>query len=197
MVIGFEQILLFFISYLVGSIPFGLIISRLKGVDPRKVGSGNIGATNVSRAAGKFYGLFTLILDILKGGVPVLYAQSVGFSDIVSLSVGFFSFLGHLFPIYLKFRGGKGVATALGVILFFHPLAAFASLVVFLAVFYLWRYVSLSSIISSVSFPFFLYFFSGSLRLLLLSLLFSILIIFRHRENIIRLKSGIEPKFRI
>lgn len=190
-----EIFLLFLLSYLVGSIPFGLIVSRIKGVDPRRVGSGNIGATNVSRAAGKVYGLITLVLDMLKGGLPVLLARYLGLPDILSLGVGFLSFLGHLFPFYIKFKGGKGVATAFGVLLFFHPISALLSLLIFLLVFYIWRYVSLSSIISSLSFPFILYYFSSSKETLFLSLIFSALIICKHRANIIRLRMGMEPRF--
>ena len=104
-------------AYLLGSVPVGVLLARMKGADPRKVGSGNIGATNVMRAAGKVTGALTLVGDILKGLLPVVLAFVVGEPAIVVAAVGLAAFLGHLFPLFLKFKGGKGVATALGVYL--------------------------------------------------------------------------------
>lgn len=140
------------LAFLLGSVPFGLILSRaLAGVDVRRVGSGNIGATNVSRAAGKKVGILTLLLDAAKGALPVVAASSLGFSPGWGAAAGLAAFLGHLYPPWLGFRGGKGVATALGVSAAFAPLAALAALVVFAAALAATRFVSVGSLLGTVA----------------------------------------------
>ncbi|MCS7280786.1 MAG: glycerol-3-phosphate 1-O-acyltransferase PlsY [Desulfobacterota bacterium] len=182
------------LSYLLGSIPFGLILSKLKGVDPRKVGSGNIGATNVMRAVGKRLGFLTLLCDLLKAGLPVLFGRISNLDPLFSISMGFASFLGHSFPIWLKFRGGKGVAPALGAFLFFNPHATLYAIFIFVFVFFLWRYVSLASLVSSFSFPFILFLLGERKEVVFMASLFVALIFLRHRENIRRLKEGRENR---
>src|SRR3954465_6314432 len=165
----FHQLLLLAaISYFLGSIPFGLLVGLAKGIDPRKAGSGNIGATNVARLlGGKFFAL-VFTLDLLKSLLPMLTAYYLLLranltSDqldakllLAWLLVGFAAILGHMFPIYLGFKGGKGVATSAGLILGLYPYYTFpaiASLILFVIVFYIWRYVSLGSMLAAVSFP--------------------------------------------
>ena len=195
-------ILFIFISYLIGAIPNGVIIARIFfRIDPTKSGSGNIGATNVYRTAGKIPGILTLILDILKGFIPVYLAKYYDFDFQVILFVGLAAFLGHLFPIYLKFKGGKGVATAIGVFLSLTPLAVLIAAIIFIIIAYIWRYISLASMISAFllpaiikiliifkvySYPDSIIYFAGTI---------SILIIYKHRANIERLIKGKEFKF--
>ena len=144
------------LSYLLGSLPVGLLLARLKGRDPRRVGSGNIGATNVMRAAGKTLGIITLLGDALKGFLPVWLALHFGQPETVVAAIGFAVFAGHLFPLYLGFKGGKGIATALGVFLAFSYLAVLIDMVVFAAILFKWRYVSLGSLVCSALMPFIL-----------------------------------------
>lgn len=193
----FSSITAILLSYLVGAIPFGLIVSKaFSGVDVRSVGSGNIGATNVLRAAGKKAALLTLILDMLKGFVPALAAGMLFADDLVpALSAGA-AILGHNFPVYLGFRGGKGVATSFGAVLAISPLIGIICLLSWLAAAYVWRYSSLAALIAFALYPalMFLSSRSSSRPLGLLSLFVFGMIYVRHRENIRRLLSGIEPK---
>jgi glycerol-3-phosphate acyltransferase PlsY len=195
------------IAYLIGSIPFGYILVRLfKKQDIRTTGSGNIGATNVARTAPGL-GVATLILDALKGLVPVylLSAYAYHHAHVAhrSLLVGLaalFVVLGHIFPVWLRFRGGKGVATATGAFLVLCPPAVGLSLLVFALVLIATRYVSLGSILGTACFPPFAYYFEGWERwearpLLASSILIAILIIAKHHENIRRLMSGTESRF--
>jgi len=139
-------------AFLLGSVPFGLILSRaFAGVDVRRVGSGNIGATNVSRAAGKKVGILTLVLDAAKGALPVLVAQLLGLAPAWGAAAGIAAFLGHLFPPWLGFKGGKGVATALGVSAAFAPLAALVALVTFSATLAATRFVSVGSLLGTAA----------------------------------------------
>ena len=144
------------LAYLLGSLPLGVLLSRLKGQDPRKVGSGNIGATNVMRAAGKTLGAVTLIGDALKGFLPVSLAIWFGLPGPVVAASGLAAFVGHLFPIYLGFKGGKGIATALGIFLALNPFAVLIAIAVFALVLDKWRYVSLGSLVGTVLMPFLL-----------------------------------------
>jgi glycerol-3-phosphate acyltransferase PlsY len=188
-------------AYLIGSIPFGYILVRLfMKQDIRTTGSGNIGATNVARTAPGL-GIATLILDALKGFLPVWFICRYisGGTMLVSLAA-LFAVLGHMFPAWLGFRGGKGVATAAGVFLALSPKAIGLSLLVFLVVFAVTRYVSLASILATACFPAFMYGFLKSadldaMPLLAASILISLLIIVKHHENIRRLLSGTENKF--
>ena len=198
-------------AYLLGSIPFGVIIARAHGKDLRSIGSGNIGATNVSRALGRRWAYMCFLLDVLKGLVPMLATRSFTppLSVIVLwlwLAVGCAAILGHIFPIYLKFKGGKGVATSLGVALGLWPYytmcAAFA-FVVWVVLVLIWRYVSLASIAASIAFPVTLILAivlapSWSLAtlwpLLIAAITIPLMVIIRHRENIKRLIEGTESK---
>jgi len=197
------------VAYLIGSIPFGYILVRLfKKQDIRATGSGNIGATNVARTAPGL-GIATLVLDALKGFLPVWFigryilisydADVTGGAVLISLAA-LFAVAGHIFTVWLGFRGGKGVATATGVFLVLCPQAVGLSLLVFLVVLVVTRYVSLASILATACFPLFAYALLKSASwntkpVLLASIVISILIIVKHHENIRRLFSGTENKF--
>lgn len=205
-------------AYLIGSIPFGLVIARAHRVDLRSIGSGNIGATNVTRALGKKWGYLCFLLDVLKGLLPTLSAMvltntrssSTHAETIISLflwlAVGVAAIIGHIFPVYLKFRGGKGVATSFGVALGIWPyftICASIAIVVWAAVLMIWRYVSLASLAASVAFPLVFIVAVGMQDdwelvnlwlLLIVSALIPLMVIIRHRENIKRLLAGTESK---
>lgn len=186
------------ISYLIGAIPCGVVLTRLTGVgDVRQSGSGNIGATNVYRTAGRKLGILTLVGDIIKGVLPIAYATAIaGMSTEQTAIIAGATFLGHLYPIYLGFKGGKGVATALGIYLVLSPLSVLWAAVVFIGLVWIWRYVSLGSICAAATVPFLIFIFEDSTPLLLASLFISIMVIWRHRDNIKRLASGTESKFK-
>ncbi|HEY7221383.1 MAG TPA: glycerol-3-phosphate 1-O-acyltransferase PlsY [Candidatus Binatia bacterium] len=183
------------LSYLLGSIPTGYIVGKLAGLDIRESGSGNIGATNVARVAGKGRGLLTLLADSAKGFVPAVVAQQLSFSHTAVAAIAAAAFLGHLYPVFLRFQGGKGVATAFGVLLALAPLATLVALVVFTALILVSRTVSLSSIGAAIAAPIAIWFFSYPLAWIVMSALFAAMIILRHRANIQRLLAGTEPKF--
>jgi len=187
------KVLLLFSFYLLGSIPFGVLFAKMKGVDPRKGGSGNIGATNVMRTAGKTMGLLTLISDLLKGGIPAFVGKSL-YGPEWGFLFGLSAFFGHLFPVFLKFKGGKGVATATGLYLVLTPLPLVLSLGVFVVVLLITRRVSLGSISGALSIPCFLYLNNEKQSLFYLALLLSSFIIIRHFSNIKRLIAGREPR---
>ncbi|MCX7857173.1 MAG: glycerol-3-phosphate 1-O-acyltransferase PlsY [Deltaproteobacteria bacterium] len=189
-----KNIVFIAVSYLLGSVPFGVILSKFKGVDPRKTGSGNIGATNVMRSAGKIYGVLTLLCDTLKGFVPVYLAKYMELPEIFVISAGLASFIGHVFPFVLKFKGGKGVATAFGVFLGLNFVATLLSLFIFIVIVGIWRYVSLGSIITSFSFPFILYLVGESNKTIVISTIIVALIILRHKNNLQRLIQGTEHR---
>jgi glycerol-3-phosphate acyltransferase PlsY len=189
------EALLVIFSYLLGSVPSGLIIGKLSGLDVRKAGSGNIGATNVARLLGKTGGLLTLVGDTAKGFIPVLVVQQMGFSYAVTALVGVAAFLGHLYPIFLKFKGGKGVATSFGVLLGLAPLATIILLVVFAAVAFTTRIVSLSSMVTAVAAPLVLWLFYYSPTYVIVTAFMALMIVFRHYANIQRLLNGTEPRF--
>ena len=179
-------------SYLLGSIPFGLLVTKLfLKEDIRKVGSGNIGATNVLRTGKKILAASTLFLDVFKGFASV-YLTSKYFSEFVYLS-GLACFLGHVFPIWLKFKGGKGIATYLGIILALSFKLALVFGVSWLVILYATKYSSLSSIIGSLN-VFLFAFLSTSISLDFFYFTFLMIIIFTHRENIMRLKNKTEDK---
>jgi len=205
-------------AYLLGSIPFGLILARAQGVDLRSVGSGNIGATNVSRALGKKWGYVCSVLDICKGLLPMLLtlwlirprmmgadAKEIPFITLW-LGVGCAAILGHIFPIYVRFRGGKGVATSFGVALGLWPyftICALIVLVIWISIVLKSRYVSLASITASMAFPILLILFivlretwrfSRLWPLVLIAMLIPCAVLIRHRENIDRLRQGTENK---
>ncbi len=183
------------ISYLIGSIPTGYIVGRLAGLDVRHSGSGNIGATNVARVAGKRRGLLTLLADSAKGFIPAIIAQQMAFNPTAVALIAGAAFLGHLYPVFLRFQGGKGVATAFGVLLALAPIASFVSLAVFTAVILSSRTVSLSSIAAAIVAPMALWVISYPPPLIVMSVFFAAMIVLRHRENIRRWLSGTEPRF--
>jgi glycerol-3-phosphate acyltransferase PlsY len=195
------------VAYLVGSIPTGLILSRATGVDIRKSGSGNIGATNVTRLLGKKLGVLTLVGDVLKAVIPMLavhwYLVRSGMSvnphevDLVVSLCGGAAFLGHMYSIYLKFRGGKGVATALGVFIVLEPLAVLISLMLFIAVVYFSGYVALGSLLVAALMSLWIWLLKGSPNHIFLAFFIGVLIWLKHAENIRRLFEGTESNWRV
>ncbi len=184
-------------SFLLGSIPFGVLVAKAFGApDPRKVGSKNIGATNVTRAAGAKAGIITLILDISKGAIPVMVARHTVEDPTFLIWCGFFAVLGHCFSPFLKFNGGKGVATGAGAFLAINPGAFMAAVAVFAITFAARRIVSLSSMVSAALMPLFVYALDGK-REAMITALISIFIITRHKENIKRLLRGEEKPLEI
>lgn len=191
-------ILVLLAAYLIGAIPTGIILTKLAGGDDiRKSGSGNIGATNVYRVAGRKLGVITLIGDILKGLIPLLVAHSAFHieGDAIAL-VALAAFVGHCYPVYLGFKGGKGVATALGVFLVLSPKAILCTIALFGLVLWRWRYISLASISAAATAPFLVLLFERSLALFAATLIIGGIIIWRHRQNIDRLLAGNENKFK-
>ena len=194
--------LLFLLAYLLGSIPFGLILARMFAqADVRQAGSGNIGANNVARVAGPLPGILTLLLDTAKGALAVwLAGHFMNQSASAMMLAGIAALLGHCYPIWLGFKGGKGVATALGVFLVLSPLAALSALAVFLLVVAVWRYVSLGSVAAAAAMPLLMYLLwaprlAPPLVITFGTLLATALVIFRHRANLRRLLDGTEPRF--
>jgi glycerol-3-phosphate acyltransferase PlsY len=183
------------LAYLIGSIPFGYLIVRFSGRgDVRQTGSGGTGATNVSRRAGKAAGVLTLLLDALKGAIAVLIAARPGNSWLPAVAA-IAVMVGHIFPLWLGFRGGKGVATAAGVFAVLAPFALLCAGVVFLILFLLTRYVSLGSMVAAATIPLILWPKGLTSPIFTSALVSAALIIFAHRANIARLFSGTEPKF--
>ncbi|QCL90453.1 glycerol-3-phosphate 1-O-acyltransferase PlsY [Agrobacterium sp. LC34] len=181
------------IGYLFGSIPFGLILTRMAGLgDVRKIGSGNIGATNVLRTGNKKLAAATLLLDALKGTAAVLVANALWGYE-ASLVAGFFAFLGHLFPVWLGFKGGKGVAVYIGVLLGAAPLMMLAFALIWLATAFITRYSSLSALLAMLIIPVALWVLGPEKTALLVTLL-SVISWWKHRENIARLLAGTESR---
>jgi glycerol-3-phosphate acyltransferase PlsY len=192
------------VAYLLGSIPFGYLIVRLSGAgDVRRHGSGNIGATNVARVSGKLSGIVTLALDTAKGYLAVLLASRFTGGNIRWMMIAAFAALvGHLFPIWLRFRGGRGVATGAGVLIPICWQAVAAAVIVFVLVVGFWRYVSLASIAAAASLPILVYLLYapgvGNAPPIVVSAgtsIAAVLVIWRHRPNIARLIAGSEPRF--
>jgi glycerol-3-phosphate acyltransferase PlsY len=189
-------LLLLVFAYLLGSIPTGVILTKaFSDVDPRSQGSRNIGATNIYRTAGKKLGVLTLVGDILKGLIPVVVARESLGSFFWIGAIALAAFLGHLYSIFLKFKGGKGIATGLGAFLALSPLAAVLSCLVFGAVVYKWRYISLGSLTATAAFPVLLFLLSPHRVYIPFAVAIGILIFYRHRENIKRLLGGTESRF--
>ncbi|MHC0054237.1 glycerol-3-phosphate 1-O-acyltransferase PlsY [Actibacterium sp. D379-3] len=187
-------ILVALLSYLLGAVPFGMVMARAFGLgDLRKIGSGNIGATNVLRTGNKLAALLTLVLDAGKGGIAVLLARSlIGAEDAAQLA-GLSAFVGHLFPVYLGFRGGKGVATFLGTMLALSWPVGLAACGTWLVVAAVTRYSSLSALIAAATSPMWMI-YVGEGRMVLLGAALTVLIYLRHWPNLRRLKAGTEPK---
>jgi len=191
-----QEILLIIAAYLLGSIPTGLLLAKAAGVDIRSSGSGNIGATNVYRTLGRSVGILTLVGDCFKGVLPVVAAVWLGMSDNWIAAVGLAAFLGHIYTIFLRFKGGKGVATALGVFLAVSPAAVAAALLIFVAVVWKWRYISLGSITAAMVMPGMVAVFDGRPTIVIMTVIIALLVVWKHRENIKRLQHGTESKFK-
>ena len=197
-----ESILFLLAAYLLGAIPFGKIISRVAAhIDITSRGSGNIGATNVARTLGLRWGILTLLLDTSKGFFPVFlipYLSSLTGTekDVMTCAVALAALLGHRFSVFLRFRGGKGVATALGIYLGIAPLPAILSLVLFVLTVWLWDYVSLGSMVAAAAMVPLLVIFGRDFSYVVFSLLAAVIICLGHRENIERLLRGEENRWR-
>jgi len=189
-----EILIISILSYIVGSIPFGFILTKIfLKKDIRNIGSGNIGATNALRTGNKSIGYGTLFLDVAKAVIPVIYIK-LNYTDyifIASLCV----FLGHVFPVWLKFKGGKGVATYVGILFSINLTIGFIFLGIWFLIFLITKYSSLSSLFASLSIPIYLFFFSNQ-NLIFFSIMF-ILIFYTHRDNVKRLKNKEETKTKI
>ena len=193
--LNFELFLIILVSYLFGSIPFGLLLTKIfLKKDIREIGSGNIGATNVLRSGNKILGYSTLVLDILKAVLPILYIKFFmnDYLYISALSI----FVGHVLPIWLKFKGGKGVASYLGILCCLDIFTALIFGVVWIAVFILFKFSSLSSLLASLTIPIFHFFYNSNSDYYFYFMMF-ILIFFTHRENIKRLRNNTESKSKI
>lgn len=186
------------LAYFCGSVPTGLLAARARGIDIRTRGSGNIGATNVSRNLGRKIGALVLAIDVLKGVVPVVATRALGFAEIVDPLVitacGVAAICGHCFPVWLGFRGGKGVATTLGVMLAADPLLALLSMAVFTVVYLPTRIVSLSSMSAAVSAAVLAWFTGSGDHVVTLAIAAAVIIVGKHHGNIRRLLSGTEPR---
>ena len=190
-----ELFLIILVSYLFGSIPFGLLLTKIfLKKDIREIGSGNIGATNVLRAGNKILGYSTLVLDILKAVLPILYIKFF-MSDYLYISA-LSIFIGHVFPIWLRFKGGKGVASYLGILCCLDIFTALIFGVVWISVFVLFKFSSLSSLLASFIIPIFHFFYNSNSDYYFYFMMF-ILIFFTHRENIKRLRNNTESKSKI
>jgi glycerol-3-phosphate acyltransferase PlsY len=189
------EILLILFGYLMGSVPVGFILGSRAGIDVREAGSGNVGATNVARVVGKRQGILTLIADTAKGFLPVILAMQLGASLAATVLVGAAAFLGHLYPIFLKFKGGKGVATALGVFLAVAPMATLVLVALFAVTVITSRIVSLSSILTAVAAPIIFWLFSYPPYVVGMAAFIALAITCRHRSNIRRIMNGSEPRF--
>jgi glycerol-3-phosphate acyltransferase PlsY len=182
-------------GYLCGSIPFGLLLARRAGVDVRRAGSGNVGATNVARTAGAWLGVVTLVADALKGALPAAAAAALTGEATTPAMTGVAAFLGHVFPVTLGFAGGKGVATALGVLVVISPLAILPVLAVFAAAFALWRTVSVASILGALTAPAAAGLLGYPAPASAAAATMAAVILVRHRDNLRRLRVGTEPRF--
>jgi glycerol-3-phosphate acyltransferase PlsY len=183
------------IAYIIGSISFAVIVSRAFALpDPRSYGSKNPGATNVLRSGNRTAALLTLLLDAFKGGLPVVAVQLLGLGGATVAMVGLAAFVGHLFPVFFRFQGGKGVATAAGVLLGLNPLLGAATLVTWLVIAFFFRYASLASIVAALFAPLFQFLFWGGGVVGVAIVAMSTLLVWRHAGNIGKLMSGTESR---
>ncbi|HJT45428.1 MAG TPA: glycerol-3-phosphate 1-O-acyltransferase PlsY [Chthoniobacterales bacterium] len=196
-----------FIGYLIGSFPTGYVVGRMRGLDIRTVGSGNVGATNVTRVLGKQFGYPVFLIDFLKGVVPLLLTRAMADHyhldpitiDFCIAVAGIFAVIGHSYPVWLGFKGGKGVATSLGLIFGINWIAALVMFAVWIVAFKVTRYVSVASMIAAIALPvaMVILWLRDELRspvLVYFSLLLAAIVVFRHRSNVLRLLSGTEPR---
>ena len=190
-----EYLTIGIISYLMGSIPFGFILTKIfLKKDIREIGSGNIGATNALRTGNKLIGYSTLLLDVVKAIIPVLYVK-INHPELIYIA-SLCAFLGHVFPVWLKFKGGKGVATYVGILFTINILLGFIFCVSWLLIFLISKYSSLSSLIGSLTIPVYIFFNDQMSNALFFGIMF-VLIFYTHRENIKRLKNKEESKTKI
>ena len=190
-----EYLIVGIISYLMGSIPFGLILTKIfLKKDIREIGSGNIGATNALRTGNKLIGYSTLVMDVAKAIIPVIYVK-INYPDLIYIA-SLCAFLGHVFPVWLKFKGGKGVATYVGILFSINILLGIIFVIVWGTIFLIFKFSSLSSIIGSLSIPVYLIATGQTNDVVFFGIMF-ILIFFTHRENIKRLKNKEETKIKI
>lgn len=197
----FKLIFLYFFSYLLGSIPFALLVSLPQGVDPRKEGSKNPGATNVARLLGKKWGIITFLGDSLKGifalFIAYLFLEKIPYpKELVLAGTAFFAVLGHLFSIFLKFKGGKGVATTVGVFLVLAPKAMLISLIIFFIAVFISNYVSVGSLLATALLPLNIFLINYPSEYSICSFFLAILIWIKHKDNIKRLLKGEEKTWR-
>jgi len=202
-----STIILIIVAYILGSVPNALWIGKVfKGIDIREHGSKNTGSTNAARVLGAKLGILTLILDISKGAIPValslfmkadLLENITGISNLDFIMIGIFAIVGHSFSIFMKFKGGKAVATTVGVFIVLVPKALLLAAVVFFVIFALTRYVSVSSITAAISLPIFIFFLYGDIPYTVFGGIITILIIVKHKSNIQRLLNGTESRFTI
>ena len=190
------------LAYFLGAIPFGyLVVKERAGIDVRSVGSGNVGATNVLRAAGKLPAAGVLLMDMGKGCFPVLIGRVLGASAEILAAIAFAAVLGHVFPVFLKFRGGKGVATALGAFIALAPIATVSAVAVFIVLVVWKRYVSLGSVVAVGTFPVWSYLFGQMgwmtidwLPVSIAGVATAVVVLVRHRENLHRIRAGVESR---
>jgi len=181
-------------AYLLGSIPFALILARRWGSDLRAVGSGNLGATNVMRASGVRAGVLVAILDMTKGAASVWLAARISDGAPLPAAAGFAAIIGHIYPVWLRFRGGKGVATACGVFSILTPLAVPPAIAIFAAAVWLTKYISLGSVLASMALPPIAYALGSPAPAVIAAAAASAFIVFRHRSNLVRLVTGTERR---
>ncbi|KJU82341.1 membrane protein containing DUF205 [Candidatus Magnetobacterium bavaricum] len=181
-------------AFLTGSVPFGLLIARAKGIDLRTVGSGNIGATNVLRNVGKLPALFTLLADIFKGTIFIALGRYLVVGVVAEGIIGLCAILGHIFSVFLALKGGKGVATALGVFAIYSPPVFALAAVTWLVVAFVSRYSSLAALTAFGLMPLFMYIIEHSKAKVIISIVITVVIFFKHRDNINRLLAGTEKK---
>ena len=183
------------VAYLIGSVPFALLLARRWGAaDLRTLGSGNLGAANVLRASGIRAGVIVAVLDVAKGAASVALAMRISNGPVAPAAAGFAAVVGHIYPVWLKFKGGKGVATACGVFSVLTPLAVPPALVVFLVTVWLTKYVSLGSILATIALPSIAYATGAPAAILIAAWSAAALILFRHRSNVARLVGGTERR---
>ena len=188
------QLSLIGITYFIAAIPFGLLVARLKNINLREIGSGNIGATNVYRAMGAKYGILVFIFDAIKGGIPTYVATLVDPNPLFHILIGAIAVTGHSLSCYVKFKGGKGVATGAGVIIALSPIIGLVMIILAAILIYITRYVALTSIVCAIATPLLFYILKYPLAYVGIFAVIGIFIIIRHRSNIERLLKGTENK---
>ena len=189
-----KNILLIILSFLLGSVPFGIILAKTKGIDLRRVGSGNIGATNVLRSIGKWPAVLTLLGDILKGTLAVAAGRYFGVEPLYEGLMGISAILGHNFSLFLGLKGGKGVATSIGMLIIYTPKVAFFTIILWVMIVFFTKYSSLGAIVSFGLLPINIVLFDYDRTKVLVTVLISLFIVMRHKDNIKRLLKGTERK---